>query len=61
LKDNFDAQKGSESLLNFLVSFADELQFGLQALGKSTLQELSADDLFAWDERVARVTGLPLG
>jgi glutamate synthase domain-containing protein 2 len=61
LKDNFDAQKGSESLLNFLVSFADELQFGLQSLGKATLQELSADDLFAWDERVARVTGLPLG
>ncbi len=60
LKDQFNEEEGTTSLLNFLISFADELKFGLHALGKASLQELSINDLIAWDVNVARITGLPL-
>ena len=60
LKDQFNKEDGATSLLNFLLSFAEELKFGLHALGKKTIQELSFEDLVAWDADVARITGLPL-
>ena len=60
LKDQFNEEEGATSLLNFLISFAEELKFGMHALGKTSIAELSFEDLVAWDADVARITGLPL-
>lgn len=59
-RDKFNEEEGTTTLLNFLLSFADELKFGLHALGKTSIAALSPDDLVAWDADVARITGLPL-
>lgn len=56
----FDEDLGAKSLARFLTSCAEEIKIGVRALGKTSLQELSPDDLVAWDENVARITGRPL-
>lgn len=56
----FDEDRGAKSLASFLNSCAEEIKIGIRALGKTSIHELSPDDLVAWDERVARITGRPL-
>ncbi|MDD2497427.1 MAG: hypothetical protein PHT78_01515 [Desulfitobacteriaceae bacterium] len=36
------------------------MEVGLRALGKTTLNDVSKDDLFALDEIIARGVGVPM-
>lgn len=60
LETQFDEDLGAKSLATFLNSMADELKVGIRALGKSSLRDIGPEDLVAWDENVARITGRPL-
>jgi methylamine---glutamate N-methyltransferase subunit C len=58
-RSKFDV-KGAQSLANFLKSSSLELETGIRALGKTSVRELTREDLVAWDPDVARITHLPL-
>ena len=59
-RNKFDVQKGAQSLANFLKSCSLELETGIRALGKTSIRELTREDLVAWDPEAARITKLPL-
>lgn len=56
-----DVNKGAKSLANYLNSANEEIKEAIRALGKTSLHQLSEEDLFALDRHTADVTGLPLG
>ncbi len=56
----FDEEEGAQSLAKFLTAWAEEMRLGLRALGKTSLHDVDAADLVAWQPEVARITGLPL-
>ena len=58
-KDEFNIENGVMTVENFLTSSAEEIKMGLRAMGKCSLQELSKRDLISYDERIARLTGIP--
>ena len=58
-KDEFNIENGVMMAKNFLISSAEEIKMGLRAMGKRSLQELSKRDLISYDERIARLTGIP--
>ncbi|WP_436663599.1 FMN-binding glutamate synthase family protein [Alicyclobacillus acidoterrestris] len=57
---SFDEDRGAQSLGNFLTSCVEEMKLGARALGKTSLHDVDATDLVAWQEDVARITGVPL-
>lgn len=59
LSHKFDAEKGALYLANFLASCVDEMKECVRALGKTALSEVGRDDMYALDERTAKVTGVP--
>jgi len=60
LADRFDEEEAARRLANFLTSFAEEMKMAIRCLGKTSLKELSADDLVALDEWTGKVTGVRL-
>lgn len=56
--DAFDMEQGAKSLANFLTSCAEEIALGIRALGKKSVDDLSPDDLVAWDPEVSRITSV---
>ncbi len=58
--EQFNEDEGARSLANFLTSCSEELKMGARALGKTSIHDVCAEDLVAWDPEVARVTGVPL-
>ncbi|MCL6442583.1 MAG: FMN-binding glutamate synthase family protein [Alicyclobacillus sp.] len=56
----FDEDEGTQCLHRFLTSCVEEMKVAARALGKTSLHDISASDLVAWDPEVARITGLPL-
>lgn len=60
LKASFDEDAGAKSLANFLTSCAEEMQHGIRALGKTSIAQVTDQDLVAWDPEVARITGRDL-
>lgn len=58
--DEFDVDEGADRLARFLRSVEEEMAVALRALGKTSLEELSRDDLMALDEDTARVCSLPV-
>ncbi|HHY67774.1 MAG TPA: FMN-binding glutamate synthase family protein [Alicyclobacillus sp.] len=56
--DRFDPLEGARSLALFLKSCADEMAMGIRAMGKMSIREVSASDLFALDPEVARTAGI---
>ncbi len=59
-RKKFDVLKGAKSLANFLKSSSLELETGICALGKTSIRELTLEDLVAWDPEAVRITKLPL-
>ncbi|WP_430734278.1 FMN-binding glutamate synthase family protein [Fodinisporobacter ferrooxydans] len=57
--EQFDADAAADHLKNFFHSFVEEIKVGIRALGKTSLQEVSRDDLTALDEWTSRVTKIP--
>lgn len=57
--DQFDAEKGAQTVANFLQSCAGELTEAARALGKRSIREIRRDDLLALDRETAETLGLP--
>lgn len=53
--DQFDVDEGADRLGKFLRSCAKEMEVGVRALGKTSLQELAREDLMALDAVTAEV------
>lgn len=58
--DEFDVDEGADRLARFLRAVAEEMTVALRALGKTSVADLSRDDLMALDEDTARVCSLPV-
>lgn len=58
LKDEFDIEKGAESGQRFLQACSEEMQMALRAMGKTSLKQLSLDDLVTYDETVAKMANI---
>src|SRR5699024_4244933 len=58
-KDDFNADEGAESGYRFLQACTEEMETALRAIGKTSLKELSTDDLVSYDETVAKMVGIP--
>lgn len=58
-KDKFDVEKGARHLANYLKSCVEEMKEGVRALGKTGIDQLSKDDLFALDRKTAEIAGVP--
>ena len=57
----FDPKAGGRSLERYLRACADEMAEGLRALGKTRLQDVGLDDMFALDRTTAEICAVPLG
>ncbi len=57
--DEFDADKGAQTVANFLRSCAGELAEGARALGKESIRDVTREDLVALDRETAATLGLP--
>ncbi|HEX3015292.1 MAG TPA: FMN-binding glutamate synthase family protein [Desulfobacteria bacterium] len=57
----FDENHGAQNLANYLKSSVTEIADGVRILGKTSIKELSRQDLFALDKETAQITGIPLG
>jgi hypothetical protein len=60
MKDQFDTEKAAKFLANFFFAFAEEFEIAILALGKTSLKDVTADDLVALDEMTSKVTQVPL-
>ncbi|MGE5509067.1 MAG: FMN-binding glutamate synthase family protein [Chitinophagales bacterium] len=58
LGGRFDQREAVRSLANFLVSCREEMGEGLRALGKTSLSQLTREDLMAVDPVTARACGV---
>lgn len=58
--DEFDIDEGADRLAKFLRGCAAEMAVALRAMGKTSLADVSKDDLMALDEETARVCGVPV-
>lgn len=57
-KTQLDVDQAATSVTNTLTSMVLEMEEAMRSLGKSSLKELSADDLVALDSLTAEVTGV---
>lgn len=57
-KDQFDSKEGSQHLANFLKSCTAEMVMALQAMGKSSIRQLSREDLVSVDPGLAKALKL---
>ncbi|PWI56797.1 hypothetical protein BM613_11915 [Sulfoacidibacillus thermotolerans] len=60
LFEQYDVEKGAQSLANYLRSCSEEMKVGVRAVGKKSVHDVSKSDLMAWDAEAARVAGVPL-
>ncbi|UIO40099.1 FMN-binding glutamate synthase family protein [Brevibacillus brevis] len=60
LKNKFDPDSAAKYLTNFFLSFVDEMEIAILALGKTSLCEVTAADLVSLDEMTSKVTKVPL-
>jgi len=60
LKQKFNTDEATHFLTNFFLAFVDEMEIALLAMGKTSLAEVSIDDLVALDELTSKVTRVPL-
>lgn len=59
-KDKFKLEEGAASLANFLKALAYELTEAIKALGKTSLSQVSTEDICALNKEVSEITGLGL-
>jgi glutamate synthase domain-containing protein 2 len=57
-KKSFHAEKGAQSLYNFLASCADEMKIALRTMGKSSLKELDKKDLVSLSREMSEILEL---
>ncbi len=59
-EDEFDIEEGANTLGNYLTSCKEELDKGIQALGKDKLQDVNKEDLFSLSELISKGCGVPM-
>lgn len=57
-KNRLDIDKAAQSVTNMLLSFVQEMQEGIRAVGKKSLAELGPNDMVALDDWTAEITGV---
>lgn len=57
----FDIDKGARHLANYLTSCTEEMREAVRALGKTSISQVSRDDLLALDRNTAEIAGVPFG
>lgn len=60
LKDQFDEDEAAYYLKNFFLSFVEEIRKAVEALGKTSIQQVNIEDLVALDEVTNKITKVPL-
>lgn len=60
MKEEFDEEEAAKYLSNFLVSCVEEMKVAIRALGKTSVRDVTADDLIALDEWTSKVTNVRL-
>ncbi|MFF0826257.1 FMN-binding glutamate synthase family protein [Brevibacillus sp. NPDC003359] len=60
LKNKFDPDSATKYLANFFLSFVDEMEIAILALGKTSIREVTSADLVSLDEMTSKVTKVPL-
>jgi len=58
LKERFDIETGTESLVNYLKTVVLDMKHVVMALGKTAVSELAPSDLVALDRDLAYITGV---
>lgn len=58
--DEFDVDEGADRLARFLRSCAEEIGIALRSMGKTSLAQLSKEQLMALDENIAQMCGVPV-
>lgn len=56
--NGFNRETGAENLGKFLSSCKEEMEMGIRALGKTSIHQLSKNDLLAIDKTVAEMAGV---
>ena len=56
----FDVEKASKYVANFLNASVEEMKLAVICLGKKAVSEVGREDLVALDPETARLTGIPL-
>lgn len=59
LRYKFDSEKGALYPANFPASCVDEMKECARALGKTALNQVSRQDMYALEERTAKIAGVP--
>lgn len=59
-KDKFNWKTGAKSVAKFINSCTLEMDEGIRALGKTSLNQVNRSDIIALDQQTHLVTGLPL-
>ncbi len=60
-KNKFNINEGAKSLTNFLNATVYEMKEGVKALGKTSVRQVSKEDIFVLDKELAEITGLEFG
>ena len=53
--NEFNIEEGSTYGFNYLNSCIEEMKVGLRAMGKTSLKQLTANDLVSYDETTAKM------
>ena len=59
-KDKLDVETGAQMLNNFFQASKAEIEQGIKALGKTSLQEVNKEDLLSLNEMVAKACSIPM-
>jgi len=54
----FDTQQGADNLYHFLISCKEEMEIAIRAMGKTSIHQLSKNDLVAIDPYVSEITSV---
>jgi Glutamate synthase domain 2 len=60
LTKKFNHKKGAEYLANYMRACVEEMRLMTRGIGKTTLRDVSREDLFAIDEASAKIANIPL-
>lgn len=59
-KDQFNIEKGAQSLYKYLISCTKEMEEGARALGKTSFKDINKQDLMALNTEISKITGVEL-
>jgi glutamate synthase domain-containing protein 2 len=58
-KNDFKGEKGADAAGKFLMASTEEMKEGIRAMGKTSLSEVSKQDLVSYDYLTSKIIGIP--